>query len=94
MPCRHAYSEPSSPEKGLIYESPDWMHPACSSLMAATALISILVININYSERAMAQILNITQGQFNSEFYHSLISYFLNFMYFILFWMYFLFSGQ
>lgn len=53
--------------------------------MAATALISILVININYSERAMAQILNITQGQFNSEFYHSLISYFLNFMYFILF---------
>lgn len=51
--------------------------------MAATALISISVININYSERAMA--LNITQGQFNSDFYHSLISYFLNFTYFILF---------
>lgn len=62
MPCRHACLEPTSPEKGLIYESPDWMHPACSSLMAATALISIFVININYSESEMAQILNTNQG--------------------------------
>ena len=91
MPCRHACSEPTSPEEGLIYESPDWVHPACSSLMAATAPISIFVININYSEREMAQILNINQGQLNSEFYHGLISCFLGFTYFILLWMYSLF---